>query len=70
MRNHILDSLEKLEKKKIDVVEAGIIAKSSEGIMSSLKIQLTYNNMRGEEPNIKFLQDCNKNAKLIENHDE
>ncbi len=63
---HICESLENLEKGKIDVVEMGIIAKSSEAIMSSLKIQLSYAGMRNEKPNIPFLQKCNHNEKIIE----
>jgi hypothetical protein len=39
-----------------------IIAKSSETVMSSIKLQLAYNNMRGEQPDIKFLQSCNKGS--------
>lgn len=60
LQHFILQSMENLEKKKIDVIEMGIIAKSSESIMSSLKLQLAYNNMRDEVPNIKFLEDCNE----------
>jgi hypothetical protein len=70
LRNHILESLEKLEENKIDIDEASIIAKSGETIISSLKVQLSYANMRGEEPNIKFIQDCNDSSKkqsLIDN---
>ena len=60
LQEFVLSSLEDLANKKIDVNEMGIIAKSSETIMSSLKLQLAYNSMRGETPHIKFLQDCNE----------
>lgn len=60
LQNYVLESLEKLDKRKIDVDEMSIIAKSSETVIASLKIQLAYNNMRGEMPNIKFLEDCNE----------
>lgn len=60
LQQYILKSLEDLENGKIDVNEASIKAKSAESINSSLKLQLAYNNMRGEIPNIPFLQSCNK----------
>ncbi len=64
LRDYVLESLEKLSSNKIDVTEAGVIAKSSETIMSSLKLQLSYSNMIGDTPNIKFLQDCHKGKPL------
>ena len=64
LREFVLDSLEKLSNNKIDVTEAGVIAKSSETIMSSLKLQLSYSGMLGETPNIKFLQDCHKGTPI------
>lgn len=60
LQEYILKSLDDLDKGKIDVNEASIKAKSAESINSSLKLQLAYNNMRGEIPNIPFLQTCNK----------
>jgi hypothetical protein len=67
MRNYVLESLERLERKKIDQAEMATIAKSSETIMSSLKLQLTYSAMRSETPHIDFLQNCNDGkTKLIE----
>jgi hypothetical protein len=45
-----------------------IIAKSSETVMSSIKMQLAYANMRQEMPIIPFLQDCHKvEKKQLEN---
>jgi hypothetical protein len=58
LRNFMVDNLEKMSKKNIDVTEMGIIAKSGEAIMSSLKLQLTYSSMIGDIPCIKFLDDC------------
>lgn len=65
LRNVVLDSLENLVKNKIEIDEASIIAKSAEAVMSSLKLQLQYCGMRNEEPNITFLQDCNKGVREI-----
>jgi len=64
LQTYVLESLEKLASKKIDINEMGVIAKSSETIMSSLKLQLAYNNMRNEIPKIKFLQDCNNGTPM------
>ena len=66
LREFVLESLEKLSANKIDVTEAGVIAKSSETIMSSLKLQLSYSGMLNETPNIKFLQDCHKGTSVID----
>lgn len=68
LRDHILDSLVQLEKGKIDVAHMGIIAKSGEAIMSSLKIELTYAQMIGNTPHIPFIHDCHqgKPIKIIE----
>lgn len=64
LRNHILDSLVQLEKGKIDVSHAAIIAKSGEAIMSSVKLQLMYSQMIGHEPKVDFLQDCHEGKKI------
>jgi len=68
LRDYVLNSLEKLEKNKIDIEKMSIIAKSSETVMSSIKMQLAYANMRQEMPIIPFLQDCHKvEKKQLEN---
>lgn len=64
LRDHLLTSLEKLENRKIDIDEVSIIAKSGEAIMSSLKLQLTYANMLGHVPNVRFLEDCHHGTPL------
>lgn len=56
----MIDAMEKLASGKIDVHEAATIAKGSETVMSSLKLQLTYSNMLGEVPYIEFLHDCHE----------
>lgn len=65
LRDHLLSKLELLDSGKIEIDELGQINKTSETIMSSLKLQLAYSGMRGEMPEIEFLQQCNK-SKLIE----
>lgn len=64
LRDHILESLEKLAQNKIDVNEASTIAKNGEVIMSSVKLQMMYNNMRNEIPDIDFLQQCNDGKEI------
>jgi DNA-binding XRE family transcriptional regulator len=66
LRNHVLHSLEQLAAHKIDVTEASIVAKASETIMSSVKLQLSYAGMLGCQPDIAFLEDCHTvKTKLI-----
>jgi hypothetical protein len=60
LRDHLLDKLDQLENKQIEIEELGQIAKASETILASLKIQLAYAGMRSEIPHIEFLEDCNK----------
>ncbi len=68
LQSHLIESIERLASGKIDVVEMGIISKACEGVITSLKTQLMYNNMRNEIPNIKFLQECNDGQSSIENN--
>ena len=60
LRDYLLDSLEQVEKGKIDIQDLSIISKTSETIMSGIKTQLAYAHMRGEKPIIPFLQDCHQ----------
>lgn len=53
---HALGTLEKLSKKQIEVAEAGVTGKLYETVISSLKLQLVYAEMRDEEPNIDFIE--------------
>lgn len=67
LQDILLQSIEKLSKNKADIEEVSIMAKSCEAMLSSLKVQLQYNGMRNETPNIKFLQKCNRpETRLIE----
>lgn len=69
LRNHILRKIEEVDSGKIDIEELSITSKAGETIYSSIKLELAYSNMRGEIPNIDFLQSCNKGkpGKLLEN---
>lgn len=64
LRNYVLKSLEDLANRNIDATEAGVIAKGSETIMSSLKLQLAYAAMIGETPRIDFLEDSHKSRDI------
>lgn len=64
LQDFLLESLDRFNKDKIDVHMMGIISKSTEVMMTSLKVQLAYNAMRKEMPNIKFLQDSNNGKEV------
>lgn len=56
LRGHAIDTLKKLESKKIDMAEAGVTAKLYESVISSLKTEMEYHKMLGQSPRIKFLE--------------
>jgi hypothetical protein len=56
LRQHAIETLKKLESKKIDMAEAGVTAKLYESLMSSLKTEMEYHKMLGHLPRIKFLE--------------
>jgi len=58
LRNMVIEAMENLVNGKMDVHDAATLAKGSETIMSSLKLQLSYANMIGEKPYIPFIHDC------------
>ncbi len=66
LRDHALETLEKLASGKIDVDEAGVTGKLCESVMSTIKSQLEYAKMLNREPNIPFLGDLSKQPRLIE----
>lgn len=68
LRDHMLETLEKLSNKKIDVDEVSIIAKGIESINSSLKLQLAYWHMRGETPLIPFIENGAKTVTPLIEH--
>lgn len=60
LRKHLVSCIEDVASGTMSVEELGIVSKASEATFSSIKMQLMYNNMRGEQPDIDFIQDCNK----------
>lgn len=53
----LLQSIEKVELGKMEPSELMVLAKGSEGVFSSLKLQMAYAAMHGEKPYIPFLDD-------------
>ena len=60
----MLESLEKLDKNQIDIDKVSIIAKCAEAIISSVKTQLVYSQMKGHEPHIEFLDECHRGTPI------
>ncbi len=58
IRNMLLSAMEKVESGKMEAADLMIMAKSSEGVFSSLKLQMAYAHMHGEKAYIPFLDDC------------
>jgi hypothetical protein len=58
LREDAILTLEKLEKKEIDITEAGIRAKLYETIISSAKSQMMYAGMLNKQPKIEFMGEC------------
>lgn len=56
LREHALDTLEKLSKGKISVEEAGVTGKLCENIVSTIKVQLEYAKMLDQKPIIDFVE--------------
>jgi hypothetical protein len=55
LRDHALETLQKLVKKQISIEEAGVTGKLYESVVSTLKIQIDYAKAIDQKPNIKFL---------------
>ncbi len=67
LRSVILETIEKLQTKKIDVVDAGVLAKLSETVISGLKTQMEYARLTETVPNLDFMGD-NYEVKLLESN--
>jgi hypothetical protein len=65
LRDHALDTLEKLSNGSIDTAQAGVTGKLCEGVIATVKSQLEYARMINEEPHIPFMHDSHQ-AKTIE----
>lgn len=58
LRNVLLGAIEDLNQDAEELERVSIMAKTAEGVMSSLKLQLQYAGMRNEQPQISFIQDA------------
>ena len=64
LRDHALETLEKLAAGSIDTTEAGVTGKLCESVISTIKAQLEYSRMIDEEPQIPFMQQSHKGKTL------
>lgn len=62
LRDHLLASIEDLDKGKIDIEHLAAVSKAAEAVVSSAKIELAYNAMKNQEPVIKFLENSDKKS--------
>lgn len=58
LREHALSALQRLENKEIDPIEAGVIGKLCENVVSTIKTQMEYARMVGRQPKIEFIGNC------------
>lgn len=56
LRDHAIETLEKLEKGRIDVMEAVANARLYDSMLHSSKLEMSYHKMLGQKPEIKFLE--------------
>jgi hypothetical protein len=64
LREHALETLEKLASGQIDTAEAGVTGKLCEGVIATVKSQLEYARMLNQEPTIPFMS--SSTGRLIE----
>lgn len=60
LRNHALETLEKLSSGLITIEEAGATSKLCENVVSTLKIELDFAKMVGKAPSANFIGDSSK----------
>lgn len=65
LRDHAILTIEKLSRGEIDTSEAGVTGKLCESVISTVKAQIAYSSLIGEEPNIPFMNEC-RNGKTLE----
>jgi hypothetical protein len=68
LRDHALLTLEKLADGTIDTAEAGVTSKLCESVITTIKAQLEYSRMLGENIQIPFLLESHhviENGKTI-----
>lgn len=64
LREHAIAVMEKLDRKEIEMAEAGVVGKLCENIISTVKVQIEYARMVGRQPKIDFIGKCT--GELIE----
>ena len=64
LRDHALETLEKLAAGNIDTTEAGVTGKLCESVISTIKAQLEYSRMIDEEPHIPFMSQSHQGKAL------
>jgi hypothetical protein len=65
LRDHALNTLEKLSNGEIDTTEAGVTGKLCESVISTIKAQLEYARMIDQEPQILFMQKSHLDGKKV-----
>ena len=58
LRQHAIDTLQKLSRGEISTEEAGVTGKLCENVVSTIKVQLEYSKMLQQQPTIDFLENC------------
>lgn len=67
LRDHAIDTLQKLANQQIDAQEAAVTGKLCDSVISTIKTQLEYARMLSEEPKIAFMGDSHGHSgKLLE----
>jgi len=64
LRDFAIKTLERLGNREIECSEAGVTAKLCESVILTVKTELEYARMLGEEPAIPFLSGQDSNKKL------
>lgn len=57
LRNHALETLDKLKKHEITIEEAGATSKLCENVVSTLKLEMEFSKMVGKSPVSNFIAD-------------
>lgn len=66
LRDHAIMTLEQLSNGEIDTAQAGVSGKLCEGVIATVKAELEYARMLGQEPNIPFMRVGENATKLID----
>ncbi len=65
LRNHALETLEKLSEGKITIEEAGATSKLCENVVSTVKLQLEFAKIVNKQPQIEFMGDSSNWIPII-----